>query len=129
WSLEGEVSKTLSLSGPSQVYGPLAFSPDNQILMSNQDNGAMGVWRLADGQKLRDIKNPSWASAIAYLAEPLVVVVGSDGNLYLWDYLSTRLLTTLPTGLGQVSNTRVVPDGRGILVASTDGILQLWGLE
>lgn len=129
WSLEGEVSKTLSLSGPSQVYGPLAFSPDNQILMSNQGNGAMGVWRLTDGQKLRDIKNPSWASAMAFLGEPLVVAVGSDGQLYLWDYLSTSLLTTLPTGLGQVSNTRVVLDGRGILIASTDGILQLWGLE
>lgn len=129
WSLEGEVRRTHTLTGYSQVVGHLTFSPNNEVLVLNVGGGALGVWRLSDGQKLRDIKNDVNIYRVAFLEEPLVLLSGSSGDLYLWDYIGTRLLNTLPTGMGRISDIRIVPGSRGILAASTDGIVKLWGLN
>lgn len=129
WDLQGEVRRAYILSGITYVLEPFSFSPANDFLIANQGGGLLGVWRLSDGQKLRDLRNPVNVVFVSFIGQTILVAGGTDGDIYFWDYVNTVMLHSITTDLGRLSDLEIFMNERGVFAVSNDGVVKLWGLD
>lgn len=141
--------KSLKSQRVRQVIGQvgenrnLAFSKDGDMIASSMTTKeiltAVRVWDTHTGQLLHTFKIPQssvtnfYSGAIQFSPiENLLVVVGHQGNIFLWNGETGRLERTLKNknyGKYYTTDTRFSPDGRFLFTVRTNGTITRWRIR
>lgn len=116
------------ISGHEQIVRCVAFSPNDELLASADEDGRVCLWRVADGVLLRSLEGSLGAVrslsfspdgrflALAPLNKTVRIRQISDGALI-------QVLTANKACLNSLAYS---PDGRLLAAASEDGTIFLW---
>lgn len=105
----------------------VAFSPREQVVATDSNNGQMMLWSSVTGQLLRAEPHDVGINSVAFSPDGnTIVTVDSAGKVILWD---TR--SELALGQSQMSNAAQVtasafsPDGRLLAIGRDDGSIEV----
>jgi WD40 repeat protein len=74
----------------------VAFAPDGATVATASEDGAVRIWRVADGALLKTLPAGSAALSVALAPDGRSVAAGStDGAVRIWDLASGALLRTI----------------------------------
>ena len=124
---DGTLLRTLSgATGELGTY--IAVSPDGQTLAT----GSTILWRVADGNRLRDLQTDSLIASIAFSPDGKMLATGSwsaDDRARIWSVSDGQLLYIVDAGGGTVISLAFSPDGRTFASGSVDGMVRLWQVK
>jgi len=124
-ALHAELDRTLSSSSARQGRG-VAFSPDGQVLAAANVDGALRLWRAADGQLLQVLVHSSGVTSVAFSPDGAWLVSGSyDGGVRFWRVKGGTLMRTLKV-YGTVWSVAVSPDGQRVAASGEDRLIHIW---
>lgn len=106
----------------------VAMSPDAQTVVSTGDENKLRVWRVSDGNFIREISGyEQRGRSVAISPDGKVIASGNDdGAIRLWSSTDGSLLNTL---LGHSKYVFIVgfsADSQKIVSASADKTLRIW---
>lgn len=120
-----------TLGGYEQAVMALAYSPDQKSIAALSSDGVLGLWSLADGARIRELRvtdNGSYDVAFSADGERLLMASG-EGRARVWHVPTGALLDTLSVSTRSpgLSVDRVVPLGEDqVLTVSRDGSVLLF---
>jgi WD40 repeat protein len=124
-ALEAQLDRTFSSAAAQQGRG-VAFSPDGQVLAAANVDGALRLWRAADGQLLQVFVHPSGVTSVAFSPDGAWLVSGSyDGGVRFWRVKGGALTRTLKVE-GTVWSVTVSPDGQRVAASGEDKMVHIW---
>jgi WD40 repeat protein len=106
----------------------LAFSPDDQSLLSNGGDKVARVFDSKQGTlRLALEGHDSSVTSVAYSPDGALILTGSaDGTSRVWSATDGQPLAALDGGQGPVGCARFSPDGTLIATAGGTGTVRLW---
>jgi hypothetical protein len=106
----------------------LAFSPDNKILISTSESGAVWFWNADTGQPIQAHKAHSDAIfSLALSPDGLLMVTAGRDNTVLWDLVGQKPLRILESGWAW--RAEFSANGRFVITAGANGDVRLWGVK
>ena len=106
----------------------VAVAPDGSWLASGDEDGAVRIWDVANGQER--------ATLVGHTGEVLAVAVAPDGSwlasgsrddtVRIWDVASGQERATLVGHTGGVEAVAVAPDGSWLASGSRDDTVRIW---
>jgi WD40 repeat protein len=129
-----------ALVGHEAAVATAAISPEGNLLVTGDGNGAVILWDLKDPAKAHRLGDPlaphGTLSQVAVRFAPtadILVTAGIEGNAYLWD-LGNRIL---PRQLGPaladnpdaITHVRFSSDGNTLATSGSDGDVVLWDMR
>jgi len=129
-AIRGGEPRRIKAFGEQEGIGydlPFAFSPDNRVLASGQDDGTIHFWQIANGRELRRTPpQPSPVAALAFSPDGREVVAALDNALRFWD-VTTGAERRLVTGhAGVVASATFSLDGKTVLTSGFDKTVRVW---
>jgi eukaryotic-like serine/threonine-protein kinase len=109
--------------------GPLAFRRDGLLALGR--DGAIELWDLAGGRKVRELLGPTGAVAcLAFTPEgDRLVSGGADQTTRVWDVASGREVRRGPQHASALTAIVVLPDGLRAASAAGDETVKTWDLD
>lgn len=121
----GSVRRTMIHPGGAS---PLAASPDGALLASGGYDGAVRIWRVADGRQLAALTGHggtvwsiAWSPDGRWLAS-----AGEDKLIRIWRAADFGLAHTLAGHERNIWSVRFSPDSRTLASGSFDHSIRLW---
>ncbi len=120
--------ETNLLLGHRFVVSSVAFSPDNQILVSGSYDGTLRLW----SQHGKPIGNPlrghqSWVTAVAFSPDGQTIVSsGKEGTIRLWTRQGKAIGKPFQGQQDWITSVAFSPDGQTIASGGKDGTVRLW---
>jgi len=134
WDLE-QGKELLTLGGSDNGYlSAVAALPDGHRAVTGSYDHTVRVWDLDQGRELRALRgHTSHICKVAVLDEERVISVSTDGTLKVWDLKQEETPLQLDFHPGvfkeELRTVTVLPDKRGVLVATGHGAPMLLDLE
>jgi WD40 repeat protein len=121
--------ETASLKHPVGVRA-VAFSPDNTLLASAAEDGAVRVWNTADGTLNSTLTgHRDVVDAVAFSPDGALLASASDDKtVRLWDVATGRIIRVLDGHIAQVWAVAFSPDGTTLASGSNDRTIRLWNV-
>ena len=115
-------------AGHFDAVGSLAFSPDEQLIVSGSHDKTVKLWDRTSGRELRTMKGHSdWVNSVAFSTDGKTLASGSrDRTIKLWNVETGQELRTLKGHEESVVAVAFSPDKKMLLSGSDDGALKLW---
>ncbi|MFN6497222.1 MAG: caspase family protein [Nostoc sp. DedQUE01] len=130
WNLQGNaVEKTLE--GHEDLISCIAFSPNNQMLVSSSWDGTIRLWNLRGnptGQIFRGHNGKVYAVAFRRDGQ-MIVSGGADSTIRLWDLRGSLIGRPFGGHQREVRSVAFSPDGQMIVSSSADSTIRLWDLR
>jgi WD40 repeat protein len=84
WELAKRKLRTTLHAPPATMYWALTVSPDNKMLATSSDKGAVYLWDLASAKKLKEWQFPFQTKQVAFAPDTrhLAVALG-NGTVYI----------------------------------------------
>jgi WD40 repeat protein len=110
-----------------RVYA-VAFSPDGRTLATGSDDGAVQLWEVETGRKIRALRGHSnWVSSVAFSPDGHTLATGSaDRSVRLWEAATGHEIAVLRGHTDRVLSAAFSPDGRTLATGSEDQTARLW---
>jgi hypothetical protein len=106
----------------------LAFSPDNKMLISTGESGAVWFWNADTGQLIQSDKAHSdTIFSLALSPDGLLMVTAGRDNTVLWDLVGQKPLRILESGWAW--RAEFSANGRFVITAGANGDVRLWGVK
>jgi WD40 repeat protein len=108
---------------------PIAFSPDDQTLATESQNGhAILLWNSRSGTLLRMLATHNRISSLAFSPDGHTLASGSkeDNSITLWDAAHGRILHTLSGHTAGIVSLAYSHDGSHLASGSLDHTIKLW---
>jgi WD40 repeat protein len=105
----------------------VVYSPSGDRLATSDSNGAIRIWRVADGQCLLTCTgHTNWVRAVRFSPDGRYLLSTSDDlTMKLWDLEDGICLRTIGSGIYHIT-VCFAPTGRTIVSGSTDGQIYCW---
>lgn len=120
WTLETRAHR-------GEVYS-VVYHPEQSLLATACDDGAIRFWDLKTGKCLRillghdsAVRSLTWSPDGKHLASG-----GMDKTIRLWDVFSGRLLRTHTVRVGGITKVAWSPDTRWLASGGEDGTVRIW---
>ncbi len=109
----------------------VAFSPDEQQILTGSHDRTVRLWDVATGRQLRVfLGHTDHVKCVAFLPDGLRGISGGDDDtLRIWDLKTGRELQSLLGHTADIQSVAVSPDGRRALSGADDRTVRLWDLE
>ena len=120
-------SSVISLDHKGSVWS-VAWSPDDQYVLSGSADKTMRLWEIATGRCVRVFEgHTNEVNVVAWSSNgQQALSAGDDATLRLWKIATGRSLRVFRGHKGSVWSVAWSPDGRQALSASSDGTIILW---
>jgi WD40 repeat protein len=121
-----QITQTREITGP--VFGPLAFSPNDQFLAV----GVSNIITLNDGASLDEVRqltgHTGQIGALAWSPDSKVLASGAinDNVVRLWNPATGQVVRTLEGHNGWIRSLAYSPDGKLLASGSTDMTVRVW---
>lgn len=108
-------------------YTDVLFSPDSRSLLKASQNGEVGLYNLSDGKLIHRFKRKlEGLSNVAFRRDGQQLLACSKTEVTLFDTRRGDSLRTLKPGIeGEINEAVFSADGKKILIASDNNIVQL----
>lgn len=128
WNIAGELHQ--NIQGHDRRVLSVAVSGDGEAIASTSTDTTIQIWRRNPQnlftQELILTQPQGIPNAVSLDATgDLIVVGGSDGQLYLWNRQGD-LLRTVNADTQEVLSVHISPDGQWIASAGDDQIIRIW---
>ncbi len=119
------------LKGPSGMIRSVAFSIDEQIVVSAGDDGKIFMWDIGQEKILKNVRvSNRGVETIAFLPDYRHVLYGGgEGKLVLFDLKFERDLDVLQGHTSVITSVVISPGGKHALSSSWDKTLRYWDLD
>jgi WD40 repeat protein/class 3 adenylate cyclase len=117
-------------AGTGGVWGT-AFSSDGKYLLTGSEDGAVMLWDVATGQKVRQFAgHDAKVQSVALSPDSTWALSASrDKTIALWDVTSGRKLREFLGHTERVYQVAFSPDGKWVLSGSRDRTARLWDAQ
>jgi len=119
------------VEGRSNAVTALVFDPTGQILLSGAEDGSIFVWRVSDGQLIRQLSgHGAEIRAMTFnQSGTRLLSASNDRSIIVWEVGTGELIRRLTGHAGNVTSIAFSPDESNILSGAEDGRLILWEVE
>ncbi len=126
----GSIRMAHKLLGHVFPVPAMAFSGDQQCLMSADLGGNIHIWSLHNDQCNRTIRNPnSQFTALAVSPDGRCIMAGdTDGTLFVWT-VEGELLLSNQSHRGAINTVTFAPDGRFAASGGFDNQIRIWEFD
>jgi WD40 repeat protein/transcriptional regulator with XRE-family HTH domain len=108
----------------------IAFSPDEQWLVTGSWDGVIKTWDTANGALLWTSPAVDAVMGVAFSPDGRALASGgTEGQVRIWDAASGALLQTLTEHTGPVFCVTWSPDGEFLVTAGHDARIRFWQTE
>lgn len=116
-----------NLSGHKSDITTLAFSDDNQRILTSSLDGTLRIWDSATGDELRQFSLAQGITAARWIqSESRILAVTNSGLMVLWDMSSgTQIVTNSADGSG-IDALLVLEKDNLIITGSVSGLIRRW---
>ncbi len=112
---------------PSQeAIAHLAFSDDEQFLISAEASGSIKIWDLANASLLREFENNMAISHIAITSNNRLISAGKNGNLEFWNIHTGKLELNFNAYSSSICTMTLSDDGKTLAISSSNNQISLW---
>ncbi len=120
-----------TLTGHSNAIWCVAFSPNDQTLVSGSADKTIKVWNLDTGQMRRTLVGHSdIVRSVTFRPNGQVLVSGSgDKTIKIWNVQTGKLIRTLTGHSGPVWSVAISHDGQTLVSGSEDKTIKIWNLS
>jgi WD40 repeat protein len=84
------------------------------------------VWNVQNGTALWQMGNVDYFSSLDFSPDDMIVAAGSMNEVVFYDVTSGKELSRLATGGQAINSLAFSPDGKSLLICSSDGIATIW---
>ena len=119
------------LKGDIGRAGSLAFSKDDEYLVTGRANGAIDVWEVSTRQKVDTLrKHNGWVSVLAFSEDGQTFASASaDQTIVLWSLEKRSSLATLKGHSHEVWALAFSPDSQTLASGSVDETIKFWNVS
>jgi len=125
----------LPFAAPSAVSA-LAFSPDEEFLVSAHEGGTLRLWKFRDGEeatleevdRVRLFRGPLRPVKFA-VSSGMVAAWRNEGQVEIWQVAPFKHLLDLEIPISDEIDFAISPDGRSLLMSRAGFQLCLWNFQ
>jgi WD40 repeat protein len=117
----------LSLAQPSWVTA-LAFAPDARFLVSGHDNGVARIWRIPDGQLVKELDGHKGALSAVVVSPDgrQLATAGEDRVICLWNLRTGKRLAMLTGHSDRIQALAWASGSNHLASAGWDRTVRIW---
>jgi WD40 repeat protein len=114
--------------GPTNPHKVVFHPKDPSRFLVLEDVGAIGVWKMEDGEKfVKQLSIFTTAKDACFVPdEPLIVTAGLDGKLHWWNEDGKEMHTTAEGHTKAATAVAIASDGKLLASTGEDGAVRLW---
>lgn len=123
-------AKIAVFTGHHDHLSALALSFDGTLLASGDLNGIVKLWDLHQNKEILTLpKQPNWPRSVSISpGGKLLAIADNSLRVSLWD-LQTGLEAGQFVSKRSVTAVAFFPDGKRLLMANRNGVLQIWNIR
>ena len=127
----GKQVKKFEGNASSFMYSFVVFSPDNQWILTQGEEGEAVLLEIKTAKCRKRFKEPGHTVCHAVFSPDgnQVTTVGFDRSVILWDVHSGKLLKKYEGQTESINSISVSPDNRYLLIGSGNGRVALWDIK